>query len=315
MTPASTLAVLLALAVSTSGQVIAESSTESCFPSRALPPQVSCYDSVQEGTQSTTCLFPNNGNDPYTLRLRHRDTVIDRMSVQLHGEAGQANRFYSGGFGASLNGTLHVSHEETLFLYVGAGIRHDATVRRARPRRQQLYNSVFWGRGGGFTSLGTGPAAGFQLARSECALSNFGGGGEQAVGDCRILVAAGGGGAGPSSPGEPAGASVLGMTTSSMGQSPRDGSSGGGGAGLVGAKTRRGHGGGGGLSYIGQGRFDLLDKQQARSQEASAIVTFHCSSELKEEHESSNRNMYAQQTVFAQSLRRRMGLQRLESRH
>ncbi|KAK4047418.1 hypothetical protein OIV83_005465 [Microbotryomycetes sp. JL201] len=297
--------------------------TDSCFFAHALPPQVSCADSIQGSDTITTCTFPPNGNEPYRLRLRKGENNIQRLYVELHGEAGKANRFHEGGHGASLNGTLDVSRFEDLYLFVGATGTY--AVSRGRSTSQRLIKGhrrrytesdegVFWARGGGFTSLGTGVGAGFRMARSECALSSLSSSRDKDSGDCRILVAAGGGGAGPSSPGKNAGVADLGMTTSARGQMPREGDAGAGGAGLVGGRIRRGHGGGGGLSYVGEGSFDVYDKLEAHSREALAVITLLCSAIPKQEHEKVAQGTHSLQTVFAQAMDRRLGLKRKNAR-
>ncbi|KAK4046622.1 hypothetical protein OIO90_006492 [Microbotryomycetes sp. JL221] len=236
----------------------------SCFESSGLSAEVACYDWLVGSTRATTCAFPPNGDNAYEVPLPN---IRNRLQVELRGEPGQSNRMHQGGKGATVNGTLELYSPTTLYILVGAG--HAAAPQSRRHRRDRSTSSifpsgerVFWAHGGGFTSIGLSKSVGFDIARQERPLSSPNAHSmSQDEEDLRVLVAAGGGGAGPSSDGQPA-ASL--------------GDSGGSGAGLVAGSLRRGHGGGGGASLAKWGHFDILDGDHASSTEASARLTFFC---------------------------------------
>lgn len=222
----------------------------------------------------TSCLKP-----PRSPNVSHPDTSPSRPSaeltllhlptalyVHLQGGAGESARLHKGGLGAQINGTMKATPGAVLWIYAGAGQPNEDRVQAGR--------GVFWGSGGGYSSIGEGKANGH--SESEIGGHCFKHAQHGNQGDCRLLVAAGGGGAGPGGDGDPAGTSKLGMRQDMYGESPEDGASGGGGGGYLGGKVWQGHGGGGGAMRLGPGHFTTLYRTASPSTTAFVSIRASC---------------------------------------
>ncbi|ORY41820.1 hypothetical protein BCR35DRAFT_356410 [Leucosporidium creatinivorum] len=248
-----------------------DTTVEQCCPQfSAQPENVDCKEDIINGFNSVTCSFPANGNTPYAYRVPVTDAPAQPLYLRLQGGAGESTRLHKGGRGSQINGTMKATPGAIYWVYVGAGggAADDSGVQSGR--------GVFWGAGGGYTSVGEGKPNGQDEAASHC----FKHASHNSHGDCRMYVAAGGGGAGPASDGDPAGSSKLGLTHNMFGEVPDHGNSGGAGGGYMGGKVWSGHGGGGGAMKLGPGGFTTLYRASSPSTVAFASIRASCSAPL-----------------------------------